>query len=81
MEDILLGIISLGIIALGIFLILKPNLVADKLSRFYSNYPIVRYAPDKQLKSRNSYVITLGIVIIITGFVCLLSQLGKIFGG
>ena len=72
-----LVIASLLIIGFGVFIIFKSTLVAEKLKRFYSRYPLVRYAGEKQLSSRNSYVVALGIVIVLVGIVCLVSTFSK----
>jgi hypothetical protein len=60
-------------IALGFLLVFKPNLTKDKICKFYNNYPIVRLAGEKQLKSRSTFIIILGIVIIISGILFLAS--------
>ena len=73
MEKLILGFCAIAIVALGVFVILKPNIVSNKIKGFYSNYPLVRHAGEKQLSSRNSYVVLLGFVILVVGIACLLS--------
>lgn len=78
MIDNFLVAIAIGIMVFGFFIILRPGLIAQNLQKFYSRYPLVRYAGERQLRSRNPFVIILGIVIFIVGFIALLSKLGKL---
>lgn len=75
MTKIMSYTISLAIIFFGFFLILKSSLVAEMLSKFYSKYPIIRYANKDQLKGRKLFIIILGIVVLVMGFICLISLL------
>ncbi len=58
-------------IVLGVYLLLQPSKFAKTLQQFYSNYPLVRYAGQKQLRSRNSFVVGLGITFITVGTLAL----------
>lgn len=71
MEKLLLKIVSILIIVFGIFLVTKPSIVVEKLKSFYSGYPIVRHAGERQLTSRPQFIIVAGIVFVIIGLVCL----------
>jgi len=71
----LLIAVALAIMVLGIFLILKPEIVARKLTTFYKNYPLIRYAGVRQLQTRTAFIVALGIVFVITGLLGLLSTL------
>lgn len=71
MEKIFLKVFSILIIGVGIFLVNRPNILINKLRSFYSRYPIVRYAGEKQLTSRPQFIIIVGIVAIIIGVICL----------
>lgn len=62
-------------IGIGLLLVLKPGPVAEALRRFYSNYPLVRYAGQPQLKSRNSFIVILGVVFILVGMLILLDMI------
>jgi len=73
MKSVILTIGALGIIGVGFLLTVKPHLVAEKLRSFYKKYPLVRYAGDRQLTSRPSYITALGIVIGLIGLFCLFS--------
>ena len=64
---------ALILVGIGLFLVLKPGRVAEALKGFYSNYPLVRYAGERQLKSRNSFILILGVALILLGMVGLLS--------
>jgi hypothetical protein len=75
MEKEILRIISLFIVLGGLYIFLKPDIVAAKIKVFYSNYPLIRYAGEKQLTSRQGFVKSAGIVIIIIGLICLFSIL------
>lgn len=70
MEKIFLKAVSIFIIIFGIFLVTKPAIVVEKLKSFYSGYPIVRHAGERQLTSRPEFIIVAGIVIIIIGLIC-----------
>jgi hypothetical protein len=78
MSKLALVAIAIGIMVLGFALIMKPGFVAEKLQRFYSEYPLVRYFGSKQLRSRSSYLVLLGVTIVVLGFLALLGALGKI---
>lgn len=73
LEGNILRLIGILISAFGIFLLCKPALIADKLKSFYSNYPLVRYAGDKQLRSRPGLVRVAGVVFIAVGLICFFS--------
>jgi hypothetical protein len=60
-------IVSGGIIIFGVYLVIKPGFVALKLKNFYSNYPLVHYAGNKQLTSQPIYIIIFGIIFILIG--------------
>jgi uncharacterized membrane protein HdeD (DUF308 family) len=66
---------AIGVIALGVFLVARPGRVSKALMTFYSKYPLVRYAGERQLTGRNAFVVALGIVLIVTGLVGLLGIL------
>ena len=72
MAKYILRLISICIIAFGIFLIIKPSIIIQKLKLFYSRYPIIRYAGEKQLISRPQFVVILGIIIILIGILSLI---------
>jgi hypothetical protein len=74
-EKIFLFIFSLLIIAGGFYVFAKPHSIASFLKIFYGNYPIVRYAGEKQLTSRPIFIRFGGIVIIIVGLVCAVSMI------
>ncbi len=71
-ETLLKTIGALIPVGIGLLLVLKSGPVAEALRRFYSNYPLVRYAGQRQLKSRNSFVLILGVVLILLGMLGLL---------
>lgn len=74
MGKYILKLVSIFIIIFGAFLTIKPNIVAKKLKSFYSRYPIVRYAGEKQLTSRPKFIVVLGIIIIFIGLLCLIGS-------
>ena len=71
MEKNFLRLFSILIIGFGIFLICKPNSIGNKLKLFYSKYPIIHYAGERQLTNRPQFIVIAGIVIII-GLICFL---------
>lgn len=54
-------------IAIGLLMIVRPSFVAKKLRDFYVKYPLVRYAGQKQLTSRSSYIVVLGFLFVAIG--------------
>ena len=56
----------------GFYIFLRPHIIASFLTKFYSNYPIIHYAGDKQLTSRPVFIRFVGIVIIFVGLVGIL---------
>jgi hypothetical protein len=72
-EKIALHLASILILCVGIYVVARPVTVAEKIKSFYSNYPIIRYAGDKQLTSRLGFVRLIGVVLIVVGFLCYFS--------
>jgi uncharacterized membrane protein HdeD (DUF308 family) len=72
-ETILLRMASILIICVGIYVFARPIVVSEKIKSFYSNYPIIRYAGEKQQTSRLGFVRFIGATFIIVGFICLFS--------
>ena len=58
------NVICVLILLVGIYVFIRPADVAEKIRKFYSQYPIVRYAGSKQLTSRTVFVRLLGLVVI-----------------
>jgi len=75
MEKFFLGAAALLIIGLGVYVMARPVFISDKLKKFYSNYPLVRYAGDKQLTGRSGLIRIAGVVLVILGIVGLLECL------
>lgn len=65
LENVILFVFLLGVFFLGVLCITKPNSVADSLRRFYSNYPLVRYAGHRQLIAKPLYIMILGAVFLL----------------
>ena len=57
------------LITLGVLLIRRANTVATILKKFYLQYPLVRYAGDKQLTAREGFFVAFGVVLILIGSV------------
>ena len=72
-SDMLL--IAFAIMIFGAFLILRADRVARGLKTFYRNYPLIRYANDKQFETRRIFIIVLGITFLIAGLIALLGIL------
>lgn len=72
-EKLLLRLAAVGVIFLGAFVCIRARTVSAKISSFYSNYPLVRYAGKEQLKSRPVYIRIIGVVIALVGVLCLVS--------
>jgi hypothetical protein len=53
----------------GFYIAIKPQPISSFLKTFYSNYPLVRYAGEKQLTSRPVFIRLFGSVIILAGLV------------
>jgi len=61
------------IIDVGTYLWSRPAKVAEKIKLFYSGYPLIRCARDRQLTSRPGLVRLVGVVLIILGVIGLFS--------
>ena len=72
-EKTLLRLASILISFVGAYICFRPTFVAEKIKSFYSEYPIIRYAGDKQLTSRSSLMRVIGIVLVIVGIICVIS--------
>ena len=70
-SSIVLVLVSLGILLGGIFIIFRPMAIVNSLKKFYSQYPLLHYAGDKQLTSRLFFVRMLGVVFILVGTIAL----------
>jgi hypothetical protein len=66
-------LIDSAIILLGAIIAAKPSFWSELLFKFYKDYPLVRYAGEKQLRSRNSFMFFLGILLIVLGLLGILS--------
>jgi len=66
-----------GIIILffGIYIVARSVFVSEKIKKFYSNYPIIRYVGEKQLTSRPCFVRVFGVILMIIGFLGFLQNL------
>ncbi len=67
LENILPRLVFIIIVCVGVYVLTHPATVAERIKRFYSNYPFVRYAGEKQLTARLQFVRVLGVVFIIVG--------------
>ena len=65
MDLILQTLVSVLLAALGLYLLLFPTPATAALSRFYSRYPLVRLAPEKQLVGKPVYLRLLGSVFVL----------------
>ena len=75
-DSIIFIFVSLAILAVGLYVFFCPQIVANKLSKFYSQYPLVHYAGEKQLNSRLFFIRLLGGVLMFVGLVVLYSSAG-----
>jgi hypothetical protein len=67
-------IVGISLIACGAFMCVRREWVADKLQRFYSNYPLVRLAGPNQIRSRGGFVAFLGILFAGIGMAAIAEQ-------
>jgi hypothetical protein len=70
-ENSLLRLASILICCVGAYAVFRPGSVAERIKHFYSRYPIIRYAGERQLTSRSGFVRLIGIVLLIVGIICL----------
>ncbi len=61
MKNMVFGLLF---IAFGILMCARRQWVAGKLQRFYSNYPVIRSAPQEQLIARGGFVVVLGLLFV-----------------
>lgn len=64
MLNIVFGVLAVG---LGLLVCVRPASTARILQRFYRSYPLVNHAGARQLKSRNAFIVVLGISFIVVG--------------
>ena len=60
-------VVSTIVLLFGIFVILRAQLIALKLKEFYLNYPVIRYAGEKQLTTSPIYIVVFGVILILIG--------------
>jgi uncharacterized membrane protein HdeD (DUF308 family) len=70
--------VSVLILCVGIYAVVRPVALSERIKKFYSNYPIIRYAGEKQLTSRSGFVRLFGIILIILGALAFLSLVSKL---
>ena len=73
-EKSLLRLASILISCMGAYVCLRLASVAEKIKLFYSRYPIIRYAGEKQLTSRAGLMRLIGVVLVIVGIICFFSS-------
>ena len=78
METAVRFLFSILILSLGSYIFIKPNTISKMVTRFYSNYPIIRYAGQKQLTNRPIFIRIFGIAIIMVGLFGLLPLTGLV---
>lgn len=71
MEKLFLHVAAILIACLGFYVFIRSQFVAEKIKTFYSDYPLVRYAGEKQLTIRAGLVKVVGAVLIFIGVFCL----------
>ncbi len=71
MENVFLSLVAIPIVCLGIYVFFRPCFVSEQIRKFYSNYPVVRCAGDKQLTSRIGLIRVMGVVLAVVGIICL----------
>lgn len=59
--------VALFFVSAGTYVVLKSEHVAILIKKFYRNYPILRYASDRQLTARVFVVRILGFTFILVG--------------
>lgn len=73
LENYLLRLAGILISCLGAYVFWKPEIIANKVKMFYMEYPIIKYAGEKQLTSRNGFVRIVGALLFIIGIISLFS--------
>lgn len=79
LEEFILWCGIILICFLGVYLCLRPSRAAEKIKAFYSTYPIIRLAGERQLTSRVGYVRLLGIVITTLGVALIILRIIRFF--
>lgn len=62
------------IVCVGAYLVFRSVFVAKKITLFYSNYPLIRCAGEKQMTCRAGLVRFAGFVFVIIGIFLFFSQ-------
>lgn len=73
MENLSLIVAGILISLAGMYVCARPAIVAARLKRFYSRYPLVRYAGMRQLTARPGIVRVLGVMMTMLGILSLVS--------
>jgi hypothetical protein len=73
MEKFFLKVGSIVIIFFGFYICINPKYFSEKIEKFYRNYPIIRYANEKQFKSRTWLIRLSGVIVILVGLICILT--------
>ena len=72
-EKNILHLASILISCVGVYICLRPATIVEKIKLFYSSYPIIKHAGEKQLTSRIGLVRFVGILLFIVGVICFIS--------
>jgi uncharacterized protein YjeT (DUF2065 family) len=66
----ILRLASILVSCIGVYVWFRPDPAAEKIEQFYSRYLIVRYAGDKEMTRRFTFLRLIGIVLFIVGLIC-----------
>lgn len=72
MEKIIVKICAILLVVAGIETCRYSKYLAEAITQFYKNYPIVRYASNRQFKCNAKLIIVFGILLFLIGVVALL---------
>ncbi len=63
------------LLCIGLFLIIRPNDSSKRLQQFYIKYPLFRYAGEKQLATRPSFMRLFGFTLIMLLILLIINDL------
>lgn len=66
---------ALFLVGTGLFALVNPEKVGEKISSFYRSYPLMRYADDRQFRTRNGFVRAMGLCLAVLGLLAIGSVL------
>jgi len=62
-------LVCLCLIIFGVAIFIKADTASQILKKFYSQYPVFKYAGDKQLSNRPIFIKAFGVIVVLLALI------------